>query len=487
MCSVSGRAKDLLQLTFAARRNNKRDIKMRILFTAILLVIANYATAQQVNPVPDYTFANRMSAGRNTVTDTAAYFSIGPRYGAVRGMMPPMVVDTASVSGNKRNGLLIFSIQKNKFLYWDSIGSKWAEMAGTAGSAITGTGMAGYMPEFTTTTNLDTTKLYHSAGRFAIGSTTTTNGVFNVYGTGSYFDTLVRVGKGDVLIGGSYNPYSATNNSSIVLNGSLGGYFSFTNGVRPKSYIYSDTTDMYIRTVSAGRLLFGTRDSTRMLITTDGKISIAGSGASFATTARLNITDNSGDLIRVETSGGSQRLYIGQDTLILNTSASGVIRLSRSNSSAAFINSSSEFLINTETDAGDYKLQVNGNGYMNYLYLSSNTNAVVFGTNGAVNPYIQGDASNHLYLGTSNNPRVMISSVGEVLIGTTSDAGAFALQVQGDVLFSGGVKTGQPTGGTASRWRLGEAATVSPTSPNRTIRVEIEGTVYYIHAKTTND
>jgi hypothetical protein len=109
-------------------------------------------------------------------------------------MMPPMVVDTASFSGNKRNGLLIFSVQKNKFLYWDSVGVKWAEMAGTGGSAITGSGVSGYMPEFTTTTNLDTTRLYHSAGRFAIGSTTTTNGVFNVYGGQSYFDTSLLVG-----------------------------------------------------------------------------------------------------------------------------------------------------------------------------------------------------------------------------------------------------------------------------------------------------
>lgn len=109
---------------------------MRYVIILILGLVANIVSAQQVNPVPDYTFANRMSAGRNTVTDTAAYFSIGPRYGAIRGMMPPMVVDTASVSGNKRNGLLIFSVQKNKFVYWDSVGSKWAEMAGTGGTAI---------------------------------------------------------------------------------------------------------------------------------------------------------------------------------------------------------------------------------------------------------------------------------------------------------------------------------------------------------------
>jgi hypothetical protein len=49
------------------------------------------------------------------------------------------------------------------------------------------------------------------------------------------------------------------------------------------------------------------------------------------------------------------------------------------------------------------------------------------------------------------------------------------------------IVTAAPTGGSVRKWKLGEAATVSPTSPNRTIRVEIDGTVYYLHAKTTND
>lgn len=52
---------------------------------------------------------------------------------------------------------------------------------------------------------------------------------------------------------------------------------------------------------------------------------------------------------------------------------------------------------------------------------------------------------------------------------------------------NGSIKTAAPAGGTAAAWRLGTVATVSPTSPNRTIEVEIGGTIYYLHAKTTND
>jgi hypothetical protein len=64
---------------------------------------------------------------------------------------------------------------------------------------------------------------------------------------------------------------------------------------------------------------------------------------------------------------------------------------------------------------------------------------------------------------------------------------ALTIESNSNATFAGSIKTVAPTGGTAKFWELGEAATVSPTSPNRTIRVEIDGTVYYLHAKTTND
>jgi len=109
---------------------------MRYFVACVFLLVFSCSQAQQINPVPDYVFRNQMSVGRNAPTDTAAYFSIGPRFGATKGMMPPMVVDTASFSGSKRNGLLIFSVQKNKFLYWDSVRVQWSDMAGSSGSYI---------------------------------------------------------------------------------------------------------------------------------------------------------------------------------------------------------------------------------------------------------------------------------------------------------------------------------------------------------------
>jgi hypothetical protein len=64
---------------------------------------------------------------------------------------------------------------------------------------------------------------------------------------------------------------------------------------------------------------------------------------------------------------------------------------------------------------------------------------------------------------------------------------ALTLANTGNATFLGSVTTGAPSGGTAAAWKLGTVATVSPTSPNRTIEVDIGGTIYYIHAKTTNN
>jgi hypothetical protein len=82
---------------------------------------------------------------------------------------------------------------------------------------------------------------------------------------------------------------------------------------------------------------------------------------------------------------------------------------------------------------------------------------------------IQGQTSLKLYTGTTGS---------DTLAATFSSA---------NTTLAGSVTTSAPTGGTAAAWKLGTVATVSPTSPNRTIEVDIGGTIYYIHAKTTNN
>lgn len=70
------------------------------------------------------------------------------------------------------------------------------------------------------------------------------------------------------------------------------------------------------------------------------------------------------------------------------------------------------------------------------------------------------------------------------------DLGSNALTVKrstGNAEFAGSIQTAAPSSGSAKEWRLGESDMVSPSNPDRTIRVEVDGEVLYLHAKTTND
>ena len=94
-----------------------------------------------------------------------------------------------------------------------------------------------------------------------------------------------------------------------------------------------------------------------------------------------------------------------------------------------------------------------------------------------------GSANAALYLAGRNSGTqnlVTIQSNFEGALTITPKAG------QGTTIASS-LTTAAPSGGTAAAWKLGTVATVSPTSPNRTIEVDIGGTIYYIHAKTTNN
>ncbi len=98
----------------------------------ILLMLCSYVTqGQVVNNMPDYIYRYRLSIGRPTGTDSSAYVSIGPIVGSDKGLMIPRVADTLSVHPLRRNGLLIFSNQRNRFLWWDSLSVRWSDMSGT--------------------------------------------------------------------------------------------------------------------------------------------------------------------------------------------------------------------------------------------------------------------------------------------------------------------------------------------------------------------
>jgi hypothetical protein len=104
---------------------------------------------------------------------------------------------------------------------------------------------------------------------------------------------------------------------------------------------------------------------------------------------------------------------------------------------------------------------------------------------------LQGHSSTQLNLQTSGG-NVSVGNTGTVITanGTTeaTTGGAGSLTTAGGIYAAKKIITASTvTTAAAVAWDLGAAAVVSPTSPNRTIKVTIAGVDYYIAAKTTND
>jgi hypothetical protein len=112
------------------------------------------------------------------------------------------------------------------------------------------------------------------------------------------------------------------------------------------------------------------------------------------------------------------------------------------------------------------------------------------GTNSAASPaiYMSGDSNTGFFspsgdnigFSTNGSERMRITSGGELLINTTSDAGDYKLQVNGNTYTNGSLTTAAPSGGTAKPWKLGEAGVSIGGSNLTAVKVEIDGVVYYL-------
>jgi len=449
-------------------------MNMKRLLSLVAFFATVQASAQQVNPVPDYVFANRMSAGRNTVTDTAAYFSIGPRYGATRGMMPPMVVDTASFSANKRNGLLIFSVQKNKFLYWDSVGVKWAEMAGTAGTALTSADTAALL----------STRAWRQKGIDSVQNNIALK--LNTADTSSMLNNYTR-GFGSQYQIPVYNSSRGLQSSSIrdkdgqVLTTSID--FRIGNLVSSNDVLL----ELGSSRSASGNTIFDIisdttyKDYAFRIIRTDA-------GANAPTnfihrgTGLFTINANEAANFRINTSA-TERFTI------LST---GNVGIGNNNPTSLLMVGNTNTAQTTPTAIEmDRSYRTGGEAFDKlkfYLY-KDGTQSYGLGLGDLADvQYWAGSSStgNHRFF-TAQSEKVRFSSSGEVFLGNFTDNGDYRLQVSGNIYNTGSITTGAPSGGIIKPWKIGEATTVSPTSPNRTLRVEVDGVVYYIHAKTTND
>mgnify|MGYP003334124838 CR=1 FL=1 len=274
---------------------------------------------------------------------------------------------------------------------------------------------------------------------------------------------------------------------------------------------------------SAGGVQFQT-DDTRIYRSGVGSITISGTTASTSTTTGAlvvgggvgvagaafiggNLTANTmkmgaGYVGYPEVSSsahfGTTKFCILQDSTSATTYLNGSeIYLGINAAYPVKLASDSTFRITTTTDttgAGTGALQVSGGAYVAKAMRAAgdvtSTALRVTGNVGSSGTNVKAvDANgNDMRLISWGQDNATKGTLSFVALSANSSLSTTALTISGDGngVFAGTVATAAPTGGAGS-WKLGVANSVSPTSPNRTITIDIGGTTYYIHAKTTND
>ena len=290
-----------------------------------------------------------------------------------------------------------------------------------------------------------------------------------------------------------------TASSSAFLR--FGRYSGYSGGLEFRSYTGSGGWDIKTSTdVSNVNLVFSRSEGTGNYVFSDANVGIGTtSPASYTgyTTLALNNATNGGLIDFMAAGSVLAQIYATTSYLSVGSFTNMPVRFMTNNAEVARFNSSGELLINTTTDAGDYKLQVNGNVYSAGQYFSSKVTNLSTISNTPLN------ASLLLYAPTTTgyyggiigwaegNIATSISAyddgtggaLGLVILTGNNTTISEALRISStqNATFAGSIKTAAPSGYTAKPWKLGDVSnTTVSLDTTRYISVDIDGTVYYI-------
>jgi len=275
------------------------------------------------------------------------------------------------------------------------------------------------------------------------------------------------------------------------------GFYSsiyFYHGASNTAGLWVSNTETHFEGRGSGGLFFGGATSqNHMTITSGGNVGIGTTSPSYpldvnnSASVKLMLKGGSsqnGILFEAVSSahqyyiGAGNNLLVGGDQGMLlaydvNTAKAAVyydgsanIRFGASNSSEAMrITSGGELLINTTSDAGDFKLQVNGKTYLN-----GNLNIVAAGDHLTLTR--TSFATWDFGVGTLN-------SINGIHIQTGGFSALSLAETTGNATFYSSIKTAAPSGGTAAAWKFGSRiANTMTLDDSGYIELEVGGTLY---------
>jgi hypothetical protein len=303
-------------------------------------------------------------------------------------------------------------------------------------------------------------------------------------GTSNPTYTLDTYG-GEVRFKGS-STYMTVNIDNNSTNGG-GGIYLRQNGTIGAGiglsgwYLGGTSSDLFLNSETGRNIRFAVNAGTEaMRITSGGDVTIGSTTAS----GGLNLYRGAGNNAYFEIAGngntlGSTSVTVGQDggsVGYLWNRANNALSFGTNNTERMRLTLSGELLINTTSDAGDYKLQVNGNYYGTgnaYLYQASTDADIRLETGGT-------GTGARLRLKTTAADWYVYTNQGSTDLKMYNGSDLFTLSSAGNLTLSGSIKTAAPSGGTAAAWKLGERVASSGLTLNDTqyIQLDIAGTLY---------
>jgi hypothetical protein len=242
-------------------------------------------------------------------------------------------------------------------------------------------------------------------------NTTSDQGDYKLQINGNQYTTgtaALAQSTGEILVRGTYNPLADVNRGNITLNGAVSNIVAFTNGTSTTGYLFHTNTDMQLFNANAtGNMRFFTNSTEYMRLRPDGELLlntttdagdyklqvsgnayVTGTTVLAATSGNVGVgTASPGAGLEIQRAGTTDHLTFSRNTSVGNANikiGGNVLALAFENNSAAELmrlSIAGELLLNTTTDAGDYKLQVSGNAYVTgTTVLAATTGNVGIGT-----------------------------------------------------------------------------------------------------------
>lgn len=325
------------------------------------------------------------------------------------------------------------------------------------------------------------------AGSGQVGLFATTNHPIT-FGTNN--TERMRITSGGNVGIGTTSPTSYSGFTTLNINNATnGGVIDLLNNGTRVATFFNTSTDVNFGSITNVPLLFYTNNTERMRITSGGNL-LVGTTTDIGDKMYVNgsIRIPSAFFFRYDGDTG----LIGSGTSITGGTASqlgiraanDILFATNGANERMRITSGGELLINTTSDAGDYKLQVNGN-----IYNSVSQGAIQFWSNSnnpsinirantgynAILAFTQEGVADRWSIGTKSADATLYFSTGDALGSTKA-----TLSSGGNLELTGSIKTAAPSGGNAAAWKLGERVASSSLTLNTTqyIQLDINGTLY---------